>query len=427
MFLALLPLIIRAESIPCGRNSALTCEYISEDRVLKIEGTGDELNELPTAISNEDIHRINITNNGTEDIVFSLDEIRFSLDVISFQGQGTTVFKPQSWYSMIFEVYDDSLRFEWYPTDENDPRYSLSIHPINAFPQTASYPNIFISLDIYDGQSEMNTGMFRNWDKLETVDFYSQSITSLPEYTFANCTSLHSIELNQINSIGAHCFENCTSLYSVNVNVIITTVSEYGFYQCKDLQNLQEPRIKGPLEIHYEKYAFAYTSMCAEWFDHSYICGENCFYGVYINSFQCTSTIQAYNNDLGFIMSESTDVTIVIIADMNQPFALKLPHISELYLQCYGNYYVCENAFSQFTYIKSLSILCEGMPQFSTIFGKCNKLTLFFFASLYHLEFTAPLFKECYSLQQIGDPLGTFDDGLLPPGSSPSQLTLFNL
>ena len=34
MFLAIVLFIIRAESVPCAKNSALTCEHISEDSEL---------------------------------------------------------------------------------------------------------------------------------------------------------------------------------------------------------------------------------------------------------------------------------------------------------------------------------------------------------------------------------------------------------
>ena len=357
MLLVLLPFLIRAEFTTCGKNSKLTCE--KQNSCLNIEGTGDELDQLPPEF--QPCTSINITNTGDENITLSLDQsTHFSSFFFSSQGQGKIQFIPNSEIlskRVSIYVYDDSMRFGSFSIDRTIT-WNLHLYPINAIPQTTLYPDIFDYVYFYDGLNELNPGAFRNHAVLNTVDFSNSNITSLPEYAFANCISLSTVYRNRINAFGPHCFENCSSLTRLRSStVLITQVSEYAFYNCTKFNTLgiEQENDPDPVEIHYEKYAFAFTLFSPDFNYYDYIIGENCFLGVQIRTQTFRSTIQVYNNDLGCTFEDYYSTTIQIVSDITQPFGLKLP-VYQLTLKINGDYVLCDDAFSQFTDMSDCTI-----------------------------------------------------------------------
>lgn len=65
------------------------------------------------------------------------------------------------------------------------------------------------------------------------------SVTSIGEYAFANCTSLTSITIgNSVTSISYSAFSNCSSLTSVTIHDSVTSVSNWAFYNCSNLTSV---------------------------------------------------------------------------------------------------------------------------------------------------------------------------------------------
>ena len=65
------------------------------------------------------------------------------------------------------------------------------------------------------------------------------SVTSIGDRAFSNCTSLTSVIIpNSVTSIGNSAFENCTSLTSVTIPDSVTSVSHSAFEGCTSLSNV---------------------------------------------------------------------------------------------------------------------------------------------------------------------------------------------
>ena len=65
------------------------------------------------------------------------------------------------------------------------------------------------------------------------------SVTSIGENAFSNCTGLTSITIpNSVTSIGNYAFDNCTGLTSVTIGNSVTTIGDYAFGYCTDLASI---------------------------------------------------------------------------------------------------------------------------------------------------------------------------------------------
>ena len=68
------------------------------------------------------------------------------------------------------------------------------------------------------------------------------SVTSIGESTFRNCTSLISIEIpNSVTSIGASAFSGCTGLASVKISKSVTSIERNTFTDCTSLTSVKIP------------------------------------------------------------------------------------------------------------------------------------------------------------------------------------------
>ena len=65
------------------------------------------------------------------------------------------------------------------------------------------------------------------------------SVTSIGDDTFMNCTSLTSIEIpNSITSIGKRAFSGCEKLTSIEIPNSVTRIGNYAFYRCDSLTKI---------------------------------------------------------------------------------------------------------------------------------------------------------------------------------------------
>ncbi|HBI93980.1 MAG TPA: hypothetical protein DDY58_17015, partial [Terrisporobacter glycolicus] len=68
------------------------------------------------------------------------------------------------------------------------------------------------------------------------------SITSIRDYTFANCSSLNSIAIpNNLTSIGDSAFYGCSSLDSIIIPDSLTSIGYRAFYLCSNLTSIIIP------------------------------------------------------------------------------------------------------------------------------------------------------------------------------------------
>ena len=65
------------------------------------------------------------------------------------------------------------------------------------------------------------------------------SVTSIGEYAFSNCTSLTSVTIpDSVTSIGGSAFSHCTSLISVTIGKSVTSIGDYAFWYCRSLTSV---------------------------------------------------------------------------------------------------------------------------------------------------------------------------------------------
>ena len=82
---------------------------------------------------------------------------------------------------------------------------------------------------------------FRNCTSLTSVEI-PNSVTSIGNYAFRNCTSLTSVEIpNSVTSIGNYAFRNCTGLTSVEIPNSVTSIGGGAFYECFSLTSVEIP------------------------------------------------------------------------------------------------------------------------------------------------------------------------------------------
>ena len=74
--------------------------------------------------------------------------------------------------------------------------------------------------------------------KIKTVTI-GNSVTSIGEYAFKNCTCLTSVTFgNGISSIGESVFENCTELTNITIPESVTSITDQAFANCTGLTNI---------------------------------------------------------------------------------------------------------------------------------------------------------------------------------------------
>lgn len=65
------------------------------------------------------------------------------------------------------------------------------------------------------------------------------SVTSIGEFAFYNCSGLTSITIpNSVTSIGGSAFENCSGLTSVNIPNSVTSIGGHAFENCSSLTSV---------------------------------------------------------------------------------------------------------------------------------------------------------------------------------------------
>lgn len=113
----------------------------------------------------------------------------------------------------------------------------------------------FVNLESVSGMQNVNTignNAFRNCAKLKDVQLLSPNLTKIPNYCFAGCSSLKTLdfaEQNGITSIGSYAFTEL-SIDSTLLLPSVTSVGEYAFWK----SNI--PRLRFDSAVSSGKYSF---------------------------------------------------------------------------------------------------------------------------------------------------------------------------
>ena len=79
-------------------------------------------------------------------------------------------------------------------------------------------------------------------DRTKCFYYIPNSVTSIGNYAFWECTSLTSITIpNGVTSIGNYAFLGCTNLTSITISDSVTSIGEYAFKDCTSLTSITIP------------------------------------------------------------------------------------------------------------------------------------------------------------------------------------------
>ncbi|MCR5479774.1 MAG: leucine-rich repeat domain-containing protein [Ruminococcus sp.] len=91
---------------------------------------------------------------------------------------------------------------------------------------------------MYDYTSYSNVPWYANRANITSVEI-TDSITSIGNYAFEECTGLTSVTLpDSLTSIGSYAFRHCTGLTSINIPKNVTSIGSDAFYACTGITNV---------------------------------------------------------------------------------------------------------------------------------------------------------------------------------------------
>jgi hypothetical protein len=98
-----------------------------------------------------------------------------------------------------------------------------------------------VGITIPDSVTSIDNGAFSNCTNLASITI-PNSITSIGDNTFYNCTSIAIINIpDSITKIGINTFSNCTSLTSITLPGSVNSIGYAAFYHCIKLTSITLP------------------------------------------------------------------------------------------------------------------------------------------------------------------------------------------
>ena len=100
---------------------------------------------------------------------------------------------------------------------------------------------LFSGLGAIPSYTSGNSPWYAHRNSIKKVELNS-NITSVGNYAFAGCTNLESIVIpNTVTSIGSYAFNGCSKLSTVTIPSSITKISDYTFSSCTSLESIIIP------------------------------------------------------------------------------------------------------------------------------------------------------------------------------------------
>ena len=97
------------------------------------------------------------------------------------------------------------------------------------------------SIKIPNSVTSIGEGAFFECSSLESIEI-PDSVTSIEDFTFYECSSLESIEIpDSVTSIGKSAFSDCSSLESIELPNSVTSIGDSAFFDCSSIRWIEIP------------------------------------------------------------------------------------------------------------------------------------------------------------------------------------------
>lgn len=104
-----------------------------------------------------------------------------------------------------------------------------SVKSTRVTPNLVFNPNDFV----------IKNGVLKKYRGNSSVVVIPDSVTSIGEYAFYDCSRLTSIVIpNSVTSIGRYAFSSCTGLTSITISDSVTSIGDYSFWYCCGLTSV---------------------------------------------------------------------------------------------------------------------------------------------------------------------------------------------
>ena len=128
-----------------------------------------------------------------------------------------------------------------YPSGKSGDVYSVT-NSVTSIGNYAFYNcTKLTSITIPESVTSIGEAAFESCTGLTGITI-PESLASIRNSTFRSCTSLISVTIpNNVTSIGSTAFEDCTGLTSVTIGNSVTSIGDYAFYNCTGLTSITIP------------------------------------------------------------------------------------------------------------------------------------------------------------------------------------------
>jgi len=190
--------------------------------------------------------------------------------------------------------------------------------------------------------------------KLATSFIIPDSVTSIEDSAFSDCSSLTSVTIpDSVTSIGSYAFSNCTSLISITIPDSVTSIGYQAFYDCTSLTSVTMSDSITSIGDWIFKDC---TNLVGNIYDGAQYLGDDI--NKYIFLFKASNTTTTINSNTKFIgcyaFSDCTNLTSITIPDS---------------VTSIGSY-----AFSNCTSLTSITIPNNVTNIGNGAFGNCTSL-----------------------------------------------------
>lgn len=133
---------------------------------------------------------------------------------------------------MLYHKYSDELS-----------GHTITISRVTAIPQSFIRQNNqnygVSSVTILNSITTLPKYSFQECSDLTSFAVYGNKLTSIQDYCFYECTALNSVSLpDSLTSISTSAFESCSNLTNITIPSNVTSIGSFCFYSCSKLSNI---------------------------------------------------------------------------------------------------------------------------------------------------------------------------------------------